>query len=121
MSLRSYRRWAPGGGAAFLAAVVGLGVAGFAGASRDGAARMRSALDDGVETSPASLTATSQVTGHFLYVVADHVIDVYDIDDGHRLVQQIQLPQVEAARGVAMSPKTKRIYVSYGDHGGHPG
>lgn len=71
--------------------------------------------------SPSSITAKSKVTGHFLYVVPDHVIDVYDIDHGHRLVQQIKLPQVETARGVAMSPKTRRIYVSYGGQGGDSG
>lgn len=98
---------------AALVAVGGLGLVAHATAQRT--------TPKAVAASPASITAKSKTTGHFLYVVPDREIDVYDIDHGHRFVQKIKLPQVKTARGVAMSPRTGRIYVSYGGQGGDSG
>lgn len=63
----------------------------------------------------------SRRSGHFEYVIPDGSIFVYDIDHAHRLVQTIRLPQMRGVRGVAASPKTHMLYISYGGDGGGNG
>jgi DNA-binding beta-propeller fold protein YncE len=58
------------------------------------------------------------VTRHYEYVVADGAICAYDIDHGHRVVDSIDLPVARGVRGVAASPSTGMLYVSYGGDGG---
>ncbi|MGB9184429.1 MAG: hypothetical protein WCB67_10210 [Solirubrobacteraceae bacterium] len=55
---------------------------------------------------------------HYLYVVTDAAIFVYDIDHGHRLINHLDLPGVTGVRGVTASPGTHTLYISYGDFGG---
>lgn len=49
-------------------------------------------------------------------------IEVHDLDDGHRLVEVIPLPEgVFNIRGLCASAATRRLYVShYGTYRGHP-
>src|SRR5207302_241619 len=75
--------------------------------------------------SPRSLPVTpAQVVsgkrpraGHYEYVFPNQEMDVYDIDHGQKLVQRVKLPDAVAIRGVAFSPKTRMLYVSYGGDG----
>ncbi len=75
-----------------------------------------------------STRATQQVratvTSHWLYVVEDGTVFVYDIDHNHALVKQFAIPE-KGKRGVAVSPSRGLLYVSFcgpnvcnGQHGG---
>ena len=72
-------------------------------------------------TSPAVLTARSQTVGHYEYVFAYQIIDVYDVDHANRLVQRIRLPQTETVRGAVASPATQMLFISEGGQGGASG
>ena len=60
-------------------------------------------------------------TRHYEYVFPHGSMSVYDIDHGHRLVQQVNLPTTAGVRGVAASPRTRMLYISYGGDGGSHG
>jgi DNA-binding beta-propeller fold protein YncE len=70
------------------------------------------------QTTPSGARSQTSSTRHLEYVFTDHLISVFDIDRGQRLVQQIPLPQIRAIRGVAVSPSSHLLYVSYGGDGG---
>lgn len=53
---------------------------------------------------------------HYLYVIAESSIFVYDIDHGHRLISHLGLPGITGIRGVAASPRTHTLYISYGGY-----
>src|SRR5215475_10858475 len=65
--------------------------------------------------------ACSAALHRYEYVFPDRQVDVYDIDHGFRLVQQWSIPEAHALRGVAVSPKTQRLYFSVGGNGGPSG
>jgi hypothetical protein len=72
---------------------------------------------------PASAT-TSSFTGiqHYEYVFPSNAIDVYDMDNGQKLIKTIALPQAATdIRGAVASPTTHVLYVSYGGDGGSHG
>jgi DNA-binding beta-propeller fold protein YncE len=71
-------------------------------------------------TSTPSPNALPKANKHYEYVFPDGGMWVYDIDHGHRLVKQIALPTV-GVRGVAASPSTGMVYISYGGNGGTHG
>jgi DNA-binding beta-propeller fold protein YncE len=77
-----------------------------------------------VNARPASalaLQAASRLTNgihHYLYVFPDQAMYVYDIDHGYRVVAHVGLPGVGGIRGVAASPRTHALYISYGDYSG---
>jgi hypothetical protein len=53
---------------------------------------------------------------HYEYVFPSKAIDVYDMDNGQRLVKTIALPAAATdVRGAAASPATHILYVSYGN------
>jgi DNA-binding beta-propeller fold protein YncE len=54
-------------------------------------------------------------------VFPDGSIYVYDMDAGQRLVQHVELPVARGIRGVAASPRTHTLYISYGGDGGGNG
>jgi DNA-binding beta-propeller fold protein YncE len=60
---------------------------------------------------------------HYLYVVPDGQIDVYDADHGFQQIDTIRLPQARGIRGVAAAAATRLLFVSYGPDsdagGGH--
>ena len=52
---------------------------------------------------------------HFEYVFPSNAIDVYDMDNGQKLVKTIALPAAATdIRGAAACPSTHTLYVSYG-------
>jgi DNA-binding beta-propeller fold protein YncE len=58
---------------------------------------------------------------HYEYVFPDRAIVAYDIDRGHRLAARWSVPDAHALRGVAVSPRTRRLYLSVGGNGGASG
>ena len=67
---------------------------------------------------PHAASLSSGATRHYEYVFPDGAMYVYDIDHGHRLVQRVRMPGVKGVRGVAASPRTHMLYISYGAFGG---
>jgi hypothetical protein len=62
----------------------------------------------------ASTPATSAVQ-HYEYVFPSNAIDVYDMDNGQKLIKTIPLPAAATdVRGAAACPSTHILYVSYG-------
>jgi DNA-binding beta-propeller fold protein YncE len=76
------------------------------------------AADRLVERGPHAASLSSGETRHYEYVFPDGAMYVYDIDHGYRLVQRVRLPGVKGVRGVAASPRTHMLYISYGAFGG---
>jgi DNA-binding beta-propeller fold protein YncE len=64
----------------------------------------------------AALPACEVPTRHYEYVIAEPkptVLRIYDIDDGHRLVRTVPLPDLEGGLGgVGASAVTDRMFVS---------
>jgi DNA-binding beta-propeller fold protein YncE len=59
---------------------------------------------------------------HLEYVLDDGLISVYDMDHQQQLIKTIALPQTSAGiRGVAASPATHTLFISYGGDGGGNG
>jgi YVTN family beta-propeller protein len=74
-----------------------------------------------VPTSPPTSTVSSVVTHHYEYVFPDSGMYVYDMDHKHALVKTMRIPTIAGVRGVAASPSTHMLYVSYGGDGGGNG
>ena len=74
-----------------------------------------------IETGTTASTGGSSATRHYEYVFPDSEMDVYDMDNGHKLVKRVSLPTAAGVRGVAASPVTHMLYVSYGGDGGSNG
>jgi DNA-binding beta-propeller fold protein YncE len=55
------------------------------------------------------------------YVFDEGAIYVYDIDAGQRLIRRVALPVAKGIRGVAASPSTHTLYISFGGDGGSTG
>jgi sugar lactone lactonase YvrE len=77
---------------------------------------------------PATSAQTAAVTGstggvqHLEYVFHAGLMSVYDIDNGFKLVESLTLPGTNrGVRGVAVSPATNMMFVSYGGDGGGNG
>jgi DNA-binding beta-propeller fold protein YncE len=97
---------------------------------RDVGARLRIAViafDRVGGSSPALSAPTPVLTReHGLlrleYVFNDGPVSVYDIDHGFKLVESFTLPGTDqGVRGVAVSPVTHMMFVSYGGDGGGNG
>jgi DNA-binding beta-propeller fold protein YncE len=82
------------------------------------AAHLPVAADRLAGRDPRAGSLSSGATRHYEYVFPDGAMYVYDIDHGHRLVQRVRLPGVTGVRGVAASPRTHMLYISYGAFGG---
>ena len=61
--------------------------------------------------SPVAATPNPTGAAHWLYVVTDGRVYVYDIDNNHTLVKQFPIPQ-QGKRGVMFDPGRKLLYVS---------
>jgi len=62
-----------------------------------------------------SSTRANRTVHHYLYVLLENKIYVYDMDDGHRLAQTITLPSmVKFIRGTAADVRSHTLYISYG-------
>lgn len=103
-----------------LAAGVILALAGCAAATRrrEAARHVRVAAVKLTAQDPKAASLSSGMTRHYEYAFPDGAMYVYDIDHGHRLVQVVRLPGVNGVRGVAASPRTHMLYLSYGAFGG---
>ncbi len=62
---------------------------------------------------PVSITPNpkGKTTSHWLYVITDGEVSVYDIDNKHTLVKQFAIP-VAGKRGLAMAPRQGILYIS---------
>jgi DNA-binding beta-propeller fold protein YncE len=70
----------------------------------------------------AAVDARSRRAVHLEYVFNDGPVSVYDIDHGFKLVESFRLPGSDrGVRGVAVSPRTHMMFVSYGGDGGGNG
>jgi DNA-binding beta-propeller fold protein YncE len=100
------------GGVSALTAAVAVGVLALAGCGDGSPAPVRT---EG--RSPAKLTAHSaSSTRHFEYVASNGALYVYSIDHANRLVLTVGLPQIGSSlHGMAASPGTGRLYISYGE------
>lgn len=67
---------------------------------------------------PLSISNPAPVQ-HYEYVFPIGSMYVYDMDNGLKLVKQVRLPQMKdrAIRGIAASPATHMLYISYGGDG----
>ncbi|GHO67001.1 hypothetical protein KSC_058930 [Ktedonobacter sp. SOSP1-52] len=74
-----------------------------------------------VRSNQAGAQGASVLTRHYLYVVPDEGIDVYDIDRAHAFVRHIDLPMLKSGRGVVADPLTASLFISYGGNGGAHG
>jgi DNA-binding beta-propeller fold protein YncE len=76
---------------------------------------------------PALSGPTSRITRgsgvlHLEYLFNDGPVSVYDIDHGFKLIETFTLPGTsQGVRGVAVSPVTHMMFVSYGGDGGGNG
>jgi DNA-binding beta-propeller fold protein YncE len=62
----------------------------------------------------------ASTTQHYLYVMPDQSINVYDMDNGFSLVKTISLPQLQGGRGMVVDPASASMYISFnGDGGAH--
>ena len=76
----------------------------------------------GTDVSPAQLTAASQLTRHFEYVLNAGNLYIYSIDQHNALVQTASVPEIAGdPTGVVACPTTGRLYVSFGGEGGSSG
>jgi hypothetical protein len=58
------------------------------------------------------LNPSTSGTSHWLYVVVDGEVYVYDIDNKHALISQFSIPE-SGKRGVGVAPKQGILYVSF--------
>ena len=61
--------------------------------------------------------SVAEATAHYEYVFPDGSFSVYDMDNGHRLVKSVALPQARGIRGVIANAPTHSLYISYGGDG----
>lgn len=67
-----------------------------------------------------SSAVRAAATQHYLYVVPDQSINVYDMDNNFSLVKTISMPQLQGVRGMVVDPASASMYISYhGDGGAH--
>jgi len=59
-----------------------------------------------------ALGCSTPTTGHFAYVFPDGEIDVFDIDNGHRLVKTMAVPEATVIRGVAAHAADHLLYIA---------
>jgi hypothetical protein len=75
-------------------------------------------------TSPQTAVVTGSTGGvrHLEYVFGGGAMSVYDIDNGFKQVESVTLPgTTRGVRGVAVSPATHMMFVSFGGDGGGAG
>jgi DNA-binding beta-propeller fold protein YncE len=79
------------------------------------ATRSRTAVAHATSTqTPRQASLGSPGTHPYEYVFPDGGMYVYDIDHGQRLVERVPLPGVVGIRGVAVSPSSHTLFISYG-------
>ena len=78
---------------------------------RGGTRLLRGQLAGDRDGDPGHRTANPSGAAHWLYVVDDGTVYVYDIDNNHALVKQFPIPE-EGKRGVAVAPGRGLLYIS---------
>ena len=72
------------------------------------------------QTSAHTAQRAASTTLHYLYVVPDQSINVYNMDNGFSLVKSISIPNLVGVRGVVADPASAMLYISFnGDGGAH--
>jgi len=64
-----------------------------------------------------AFACSAPAVAHYEYVFPDGAFYVYDMDDGHRLVKTVSLPQARGVRGAIANAPTHSLYISYGGDG----
>jgi WD40 repeat protein len=73
-------------------------------------------------SAPTAVVKASTSVRHMEYIFNDGPVEVYDIDSGFKLVESFSLPgTTRGVRGVAVSPSTGMMFVSFGGDGGGNG
>jgi DNA-binding beta-propeller fold protein YncE len=72
-------------------------------------------------TNTPGIAKAAAPTLHYLYVFPDGAIDIYDMDHGHQLIKQINLPILKGGRGCVVDPASHMLYVTYNGDGGPHG
>ncbi len=57
-------------------------------------------------------------TRHYLYVIPDGGLYIYDMDNGFKQLKYVSLPTISDARGVAVDPATASLFIPYYDRSG---
>src|SRR2546423_1395316 len=57
-------------------------------------------------------------TQHYLYVIPDGGMYIYDMDNGFTQYKYVPLPTVTDARGVAVDPASASLFIPYYDKSG---
>ncbi len=72
------------------------------------------ALAVAARTAPAAKKRGKTVNGleRLLYVTDKSGISIYDINDGHKLLRKIELPDTAAYKGISASPQLGKLYVT---------
>jgi DNA-binding beta-propeller fold protein YncE len=76
---------------------------------------LAAALAAGVQTLDAQARKTGKVVGgleRLLYVTERSGMSVYDINDGHKLLGKIEVPDTGGYYGIAASPQLGQLYLS---------
>ncbi|MCW3027299.1 MAG: hypothetical protein JWN81_510 [Solirubrobacterales bacterium] len=86
------------------------------------AGRSKPALSAHTAVVTATVQPSPAAVQHLEYVLNDGLISVYDMDNSFRLINSFTLPGIDrGVRGVAVSPATHVMFVSYGGDGGGNG
>ncbi|TMK25376.1 MAG: hypothetical protein E6G62_05540, partial [Actinobacteria bacterium] len=73
-------------------------------------------------SAPTKVVKASTTVHHLEYVFNDGPVEVYDIDHPFKLLETFSLPgTTRGVRGVAVSPSTDMMFVSFGGDGGGNG
>lgn len=77
-------------------------------------------LSQKYETSAHTAQRAASTTKHYIYVIADQSINVYNMDNGFSLVKSISMPNLQGVRGSVADPASAMLYISFnGDGGAH--
>ncbi|MBI3671053.1 MAG: choice-of-anchor D domain-containing protein [Acidobacteria bacterium] len=79
-------------------------------------------------TSPTAIALSGTGQGgsggsvsHYIYVVLDGQLQIFDADKGHGLVKTVTLSGISSPLGLSVSVATRSLYISYGGYGGSEG
>src|SRR3954453_4169604 len=70
---------------------------------------------------PQVASQGSQAVHHYEYVFPDAEMDVYDMDDGHKLGGRRSLPGIDRIRCATLSPADPAVYIAHGGDSGDQG
>jgi DNA-binding beta-propeller fold protein YncE len=71
--------------------------------------------------SAVATMAAALGVSHYEYVFPDEHMVVYDMDHGHRIVEERDFPGATGIRGIAVDPASHALFISHGSDGGSGG